>query len=213
MYLCILKLQNIRLRGKTVPKHSLESMASSAGTRGHTFWTFFSRLLGFLHLSVVSASILVVLLPVGQAVLMMYAVAVSHKRGSVSDGRGSVGQRCRRSASFAFLNRLFSALGQPLALDVGLVPEVGEEDEEEGAVHPDKVDDHRHLVITARHEVILCSMKGHQHKLHLEKDRTWSKQLKVTTMTMSTNDYVLSINYLAVTFLQTQTYCINFLEF
>lgn len=146
-----------------------------AGTRGHTFWTFFSQPLGFLHFPGVRASVLVVLLPVGQAVLVMYAVAVSHERGSVGNGRGSVGQSCRRSAGLAFLSGLFGALGQPLALDVGLVPEVGEEDEEEGAVHPDKVEDHRHLVITAGHKVILCSVKGHQHKLHLEKNRTESE--------------------------------------
>lgn len=162
MYLYILKLQNKgnkqnQAEGKTVPKHSLESMAFYAGTRGHTFWTFFSRPLGFLHLTVVSASVLVVLFPIGQAVLVMYTVAVGN-------GCGSVGQN---GIGLAFWGGLFGTLGQPLAFHVGLVPEVGEQDEEEGAIHPDEVEDHRHLVITAGHEVILCSVKGHQHKLHL----------------------------------------------
>lgn len=162
MYSCILKLQNKgnkqnQAEGKTVPKHSLESMAFYAGTRGHTFWTFFSRPLGFLHLTVVSASVLIVLLPIGQAILMVYTVAVG-------DGRGSVGQD---GTALDFQSRLFATLGQPLAFHIGLIPEIGEEDEEEGAIHPDEVKDHRHLVITASHEVILCSVKGHQHKLHL----------------------------------------------
>lgn len=132
-------------------------MAFYAGTRGHTFWTFFSRPLGFLHLTIVSASVLIVLLSIGQAVLVVYTVAVCN-------GRGSVGQD---GAGLDFQRRLFDTLGQPLAFHVGLIPEVGEEDKEEGAVHPDEVEDHRNLVITAGHEVILCSMKGHQHKLHL----------------------------------------------
>lgn len=124
----------------------------------------FSQPLSFLHLTVVCTPVLVVLLPVGHAVLVMYAIAVSHKRGSVSNGRGSVGQN---GTGLAFLTQLFGTLGQPLAFHIGLVPEVREEDEEEGAIHPDEVEDHGHLVITAGHEVILCSMKGHQHKLHL----------------------------------------------
>lgn len=139
-------------------------MAFYAGTRGHTFWMFVSWPLGFLHLTIVSTSIFVVLLPTGQAIFVIYTIAISHKRGSIRNGCGSIGQN---SIGLAFLIRLFGTLGQPLAFHVGLVPEVGEEDEEEGAIHPDEVEDHRKLVITAGHEVILCSMEGHQHKLYL----------------------------------------------
>lgn len=101
-------MNKTKLRGKTVPKHSLESMAFYAGTRGHTFWMFCSPWLGFLHLTVVSTSVLVVLLPVGRAVLVMYTVAVSRERGSVSNGRGPVGQD---STGLAFPSRLFGTLG------------------------------------------------------------------------------------------------------
>lgn len=180
MYLCILKLQN---KGKKQNQaggaggglgggRKKKSPKTLFGIHGvlcrhpwscvlEVFFFFPAQLLGFLHLTVVSASVLVVLLPVGKAVLVMYAVAVS-------EGCGAVGQD---GTGLAFLSRLFGTLGKPLALHVGLVPEVGEEDEEEGAIHPDEVEDHRHLIVTAGHEVILCSVKGHQHKLHLEGSR------------------------------------------
>lgn len=56
---------------------------------------------------------------------------------------------------------------QTLALNVSLEPEVGEQNKEEGTIHPDEVEDHRELVITAVHEVILGSMERYQHKLDL----------------------------------------------
>lgn len=64
----------------------------------------------------------------------------------------------------ALLNVLF---WQPFTLHVSLDPEVGEEHEEEGSVHPDEVDDHGELVVAAVHKVILSGMKRNQDKLGL----------------------------------------------
>ena len=58
-------------------------------------------------------------------------------------------------------------LWQPLTLHISLDPEVGEEHEEEGSVHPDEVDDQGELVIAAGHEVILGGVKRYQDKLYL----------------------------------------------
>lgn len=55
----------------------------------------------------------------------------------------------------AVLTRLNVLLRQPFALHVSLDPEVGEEHEEEGSVHPDEVNDCWELVVAAVHEVIL----------------------------------------------------------
>lgn len=56
---------------------------------------------------------------------------------------------------------------KPFALYVGLHPEVGEEDEEQDAVHPDQVDPHRNLVVTFLHEVVLADVNGDHDELHL----------------------------------------------
>jgi len=58
-------------------------------------------------------------------------------------------------------------LRQPLTLHVGLDPEVGEENEKEGSVHPDEVENHGELVVAAVHEVILGGMERYQDKLGL----------------------------------------------
>lgn len=58
-------------------------------------------------------------------------------------------------------------LWQTFALHVSLDPEVGEEDEEEGSVHPDEVDDCWELVAAAVHEVILGGVEGYEDKLDL----------------------------------------------
>ena len=76
----------------------------------------------------------------------------------------AVGVRVVAAAVEASLQVL---LGQPLALDVRLDPEVGEEDEEESAVHPDEVDDQGELVVAGVHEVVLGGVEGDQHKLDL----------------------------------------------
>lgn len=44
---------------------------------------------------------------------------------------------------------------QPLAFGIRVIPEIGEEQEEDSTIHPDQVDDDRVLVVTAGHEVIL----------------------------------------------------------
>lgn len=57
--------------------------------------------------------------------------------------------------------------GEPVALYVGLHPKVGEEEEEEEAVHPDQVYPYGHLIVTVLHEVVLADVDGDQNKLHL----------------------------------------------
>lgn len=86
--------------------------------------------------------------PVGDAVavLMVFAVVVDS---------------CAVRTLLIFLFR------QPLTLHVSLDPEVREEHEEEGSVHPDEVEDHGELVVAAVHEVILGSVERYQDKLDL----------------------------------------------
>ena len=62
---------------------------------------------------------------------------------------------------------LLKYTGQPLAFGVRLIPEIGEEQEEDGAVHPDEGDDDRILVVTAGHEVVLGDVQRDQDKLDL----------------------------------------------
>lgn len=108
--------------------------------------------LGLFHLAHVRAAIFMTCRTVGGsvadavAILVVLAVAVD---------------------SCAVLWLLNGLLWQPLTLHVSLDPEVGEEHEEEGSVHPDKVDDQGELVVTAVHEVILGCMKRYQDKLDL----------------------------------------------
>lgn len=54
---------------------------------------------------------------------------------------------------------MLDCAGQPLSLSVRVVPEVGEEHEEEGAVYPDEVDDERVLVVAAGYEVVLADVQ------------------------------------------------------
>lgn len=63
---------------------------------------------------------------------------------------------------------LLKYTGEPFAFGVGVIPEVGEQHEEDGTVHPDEVDDDWILVVTARHEVVLGDVQGDQDKLDLE---------------------------------------------
>lgn len=83
--------------------------------------------LSLLHFAYLGTTILIVsgavIGTIACAILRMLAIA-SHS-GSID------------LAIVAWLGVL---LWQPLALDVGLVPEVGEQNEEEGAVHPNQVD-------------------------------------------------------------------------
>lgn len=70
-------------------------------------------------------------------------------------------------AATIVLGCLLSHSGQPFALGVGLVPEVGEEDEEDGPINPDEVDEDGELVLAAGHEVILGDVDGDNHELCL----------------------------------------------
>lgn len=60
---------------------------------------------------------------------------------------------------------------QPLALGVGVVPEVEEEEQENQAVQADDVDEDRELVGAVAHEEILADVAGHHHKLNLGSNR------------------------------------------
>lgn len=114
----------------------------------------FPKILGLLHLARMGTAIFVVTGTVAGAiagtVLMVF---------TIGDQGGPIG--------LAIEAGLGILLGQPLALYVSLVPEVGEEHKEEGAIHPDEVDEQGDLVVTALHEVILGGVKGHHHKLNL----------------------------------------------
>lgn len=70
-------------------------------------------------------------------------------------------------AATVVLGCLLSHPGQPFALGVGLVPKVGEEDEEDGPINPDKVNEDWELVLAVGHEVILGDVDGDNHKLCL----------------------------------------------
>lgn len=70
-------------------------------------------------------------------------------------------------AATVVLGCLLSHPGQPFTLGVGLVPKVGEEDEEDGPINPDEVDEDGELVLAAGHEVILGDVDGDNHKLCL----------------------------------------------
>lgn len=54
---------------------------------------------------------------------------------------------------------------QPLALGVGVVPEVEEEEQENQAIQADDVDEDRELVGTVLHEEILGNVGGYHNKL------------------------------------------------
>lgn len=71
---------------------------------------------------------------------------------------------------------LLSHSRQPFALGVGLVPKVGEQDEEDGPINPDEVDEDGELVLAAGHEIILGDVDGDNHKLCL-KERQSRKKL------------------------------------
>lgn len=96
----------------------------------------------------VTAAVLIFDIFVDFSVLLVFAICICH------------------CTILLFLDLLFR---QPLTLHVGLDPEVGEEDKEEGAIHPDEVNDGGELVVTAVHKVILSGVEGDQDKLGLLK--------------------------------------------
>lgn len=63
-------------------------------------------------------------------------------------------------------------LGEPLALGVGVVPEVEEQQQEDEPVEADYVDEDGELVGAVLQEEVLADMGGHHHKLDLHGERT-----------------------------------------
>lgn len=62
-------------------------------------------------------------------------------------------------------------LGKPLALCVGVVPEVEEEKQENQAIQRDDVDKDGELVWAVLHEEILADVAGNNDKLDLGRDK------------------------------------------
>lgn len=74
------------------------------------------------------------------------------------------------------LGFVFATGRKPLALDISLDPEVGEENEEQHAVHPDEVDEYGHLVFAVFNEVILRDVDRHHDELSLWKQNSIRNQ-------------------------------------
>lgn len=70
-----------------------------------------------------------------------------------------------RFAGRAILFCPFLCGGKTFALNVGLHPEVGEEEEEEDAVHQDQADPQGVLIVTLFHKVVLADVNGDQNEL------------------------------------------------
>ncbi len=72
-----------------------------------------------------------------------------------------IGHHSDRFAGRAVQFRLAVCDREPLTLYVGLYPKIGEEEEEEDAVHPNEVDPKGNLEVTFLHEVVLADVDGH----------------------------------------------------
>lgn len=70
---------------------------------------------------------------------------------------------------------LLRCTGQALALGIRVIPEIGEQNEEDGAVHPDEVDNDWVLVVAAGQEVVLGDVQRDQDKLELGQRKAWVK--------------------------------------
>lgn len=79
----------------------------------------------------------------------------------------AIGHYSHVFTGWAILVSLFRCYRKPVTPDVGLYPKVGEEDEEENAIHPDNMDPQGNLVITLFHEVVLADVDRDQNKLRL----------------------------------------------
>lgn len=153
----------------------MESVVVLTGSPGHTSRVFPSTVLSLLHLAHVSAAVLVgsgavagaVGGPVVDAVAGAALVVRRAVAGAILVAFASLVRCCAVGVRICAVLTLNVLLWQPLTLDVSLDPEVGEEDEKEGSVHPDEVDDHWELVVAAIHKVILGSMDRHQDELGL----------------------------------------------
>lgn len=152
----------------------MESTAGCAGSHFHAFWGVLSWVaaLGLFHLVTVGTAILVT----GAAILVMgcpICAILQMFVATIRDLCGTVGD----TMAIGFAIEFLGVFGQPFALGVGLVPEVGEKHKEESAIHPNEVDDDGDLVVTALHEVILGSMQRHKHKLDLVKREKMNNRL------------------------------------
>lgn len=146
-----------RKRGReTQPKLSLESLVIYQVHEVILLGCFLAEVLSLLHLAHVSAANILVIGAIACAIV-----------GTVFAATEILPVFAIRGRSCAILTLLNVLFWQPLTLHVCLDPEVGEEHEEEGSIHPDEVDDHGELVVAAVHKVILCSMKRYQDKLDL----------------------------------------------
>lgn len=54
-----------------------------------------------------------------------------------------------------------------------MIPEIGEQNEEDGAIHPDEVNNNWVLVVAAGQEVVLGDVQRDQDKLELGQRKAW----------------------------------------
>lgn len=78
-----------------------------------------------------------------------------------------IGHHCDMFTDRTVLFRHLCRGREPLGLDVGLYPKVGEEEEKEDTIDPNEVDPKGNLVVTLFHEVVLADVNGDQNKLSL----------------------------------------------
>lgn len=84
----------------------------------------------------------------------------------------AIGHHADVLAGWAVLLDLFRRGREPLALDVGLYPKVGEEEEEEDTIDPNEVDPEGNLIVTLFHEVVLADVNGDYNKLRLKQEQS-----------------------------------------
>lgn len=77
---------------------------------------------------------------------------------------------------------------QPLALGVGVVPEVKEKEQENQAIQADDVDEDRKLVGAILHEEILADVGGHHNKLDLGSNKERQGCSKVSEVRLRESD-------------------------
>lgn len=58
---------------------------------------------------------------------------------------------------------------ESIALDIGLEPEIGEKNEEEGTIDPNKMDENGDFVFTLFHEIVLRYVDRNQDELRLRR--------------------------------------------
>ena len=81
-----------------------------------------------------------------------------------------VGIAIHNSIGMVFPGLVLQRLGKPLALGVGMIPEVEEEEQEDQTVGTDDVDEDRKLIVAVLYKEVLGDVSGHHHKLDLGTD-------------------------------------------